>query len=110
MTLPQVLEVSAPAEHATLADHDHALPGGRVVAAGGEGLFGGQRFVRHVAAEEREAGGGGEEARGDSGAGVFFSWLESGVGEATAFDQDFRYPWYMMSSAYFSLRANHVHS
>ena len=33
-----------------------------------------------------------------------------GVGEATAFDQDFRYPWYMMSSAYFSLRANHVHS
>ena len=38
---PEVLELGAPAEHATLADHEHALPGEELLPP--ETLFGGQR-------------------------------------------------------------------
>jgi quercetin dioxygenase-like cupin family protein len=43
----EVIELGCPAEHETLADHDTPLPTGRSLA---ERDFGGQRFVRHVAA------------------------------------------------------------
>ncbi|HKE14828.1 MAG TPA: hypothetical protein VKB80_08200 [Kofleriaceae bacterium] len=43
----EVVELSSPAEHETLADHDLALPTGRVDAGRD---FGGQRFVHHRAA------------------------------------------------------------
>jgi mannose-6-phosphate isomerase-like protein (cupin superfamily) len=41
----EVIEISAPAMHETLADHDMALPG----ADQPGGIFGGQRFLRHIA-------------------------------------------------------------
>jgi quercetin dioxygenase-like cupin family protein len=43
----EVVEISAPALHATFADHEFELPGGDDP----DRLFGGQRFLRHVAAE-----------------------------------------------------------
>ena len=43
----EVVEISAPALHATFADHEIELPGGNDP----DRLFGGQRFLRHVAAE-----------------------------------------------------------
>ena len=43
----EVIEISAPALHPTLADHELALPNG----VDGQRLFGGQHFLRHVAAE-----------------------------------------------------------
>lgn len=43
----EVVEVSAPAEHITMADHDLALPGPDLPP---DHDFAGQRFVRHVAA------------------------------------------------------------
>jgi quercetin dioxygenase-like cupin family protein len=58
----EVVEVTLPAEHQTLADHDLALPTGRVLPSRD---FGGQRFVRHVAATAAWAPAGepGVEAR-----------------------------------------------
>jgi quercetin dioxygenase-like cupin family protein len=44
----EVVEISCPALHETLADHDLALPTGRLDPAR---AFEGQRFLRHVAAE-----------------------------------------------------------
>lgn len=44
----EVVEISAPALHETLADHDLTLPSANVDSAR---LFGGQRFLHHVAAE-----------------------------------------------------------
>jgi len=44
----EVIEIGCPAEHDTFADHDITLPTG-VVAPDRD--FGGQRFVRHVAAD-----------------------------------------------------------
>jgi len=44
----EVIEVSSPAEHETRADHDLALP---TPGVDPERDFGGQRFVRHVAAD-----------------------------------------------------------
>src|SRR6185503_7608980 len=44
----EVIEVSAPAEHATYRDHELALPTPFVQA---DRSYGGQRFVRHVAPE-----------------------------------------------------------
>jgi quercetin dioxygenase-like cupin family protein len=43
----EVVEISAPALHATFADHEIELPGGNDP----DRLFAGQRFLRHVAAE-----------------------------------------------------------
>jgi quercetin dioxygenase-like cupin family protein len=43
----EVVEISAPALHATFADHDMVLPN----VAAGERDFSGQLFLRHVAAE-----------------------------------------------------------
>ena len=43
----EVIEISAPALHPTLADHQLALPNG----VDGDQLFGGQHFLRHVAAD-----------------------------------------------------------
>ena len=69
----EVLEISAPAEHATLADHVHTLPD--EVKTGDETLvLGGQRFVRHVAARASA-----QESDGDGG----FAWHETEVGAAT---------------------------
>jgi len=49
----EVVEISAPAVHETLADHQLELPNGR----GDLGqLWGGQRFLRHIAAEGSEIG------------------------------------------------------
>ena len=44
----EVVELGCPAEHETLADHGTALPTGRVDP---DRDFGGQRFVRHIAAD-----------------------------------------------------------
>src|SRR4029077_12944614 len=44
----EVIEITAPALHETLADHDLTLPAARVDR---DRLFGGQRFLRHVAAD-----------------------------------------------------------
>jgi hypothetical protein len=44
----EVIEVGCPAVHDTIADHDLPLPTGRVRP---DRDYGGQRFVRHVAAE-----------------------------------------------------------
>ena len=43
----EVVEISAPALHATCADHELELPSGNDT----DRLFGGQRFLRHIAAE-----------------------------------------------------------
>jgi len=45
----EVIEVGAPALHATFAEHDLDLPNGSNPAR----IFGGQHFLRHVAAETR---------------------------------------------------------
>ncbi len=53
----EVIEVSAPSEHETYRDHELELPTANVNTSR---VFGGQRFVRHVAAEaawRRDAGG-----------------------------------------------------
>jgi quercetin dioxygenase-like cupin family protein len=44
----EVVEIGCPALHETLADHDMALPTGRLLP---ERDFGGQVFLRHIAAE-----------------------------------------------------------
>ncbi len=44
----EVVEVGCPAEHDTFADHDMTLPTGRLLP---DRDYGGQRFVRHVAAD-----------------------------------------------------------
>lgn len=46
----EVIEVSCPAEHATVAEHSITLPTGSIVP---DREFGGQRFVRHVAAKSK---------------------------------------------------------
>jgi len=43
----EVVEVTAPAVHATFADHELALPNREA----SDGLYSGQRFLRHIAAE-----------------------------------------------------------
>jgi len=55
----EVVEVSAPAVHATYADHDLELPNGSNPGR----IFGGQRFLRHVAAETRWTPANGGEAQ-----------------------------------------------
>ena len=56
----EVIEIGLPALHATYADHDIVLPTGRVDP---NRDFGGQRFLRHVAADTPwTAFGGGEAA------------------------------------------------
>ena len=42
----EVIEIGAPALHETCADHDMALPNGRI---DGDRRFSGQRFLRHIA-------------------------------------------------------------
>lgn len=44
----EVIEIGSPAVHETFVEHELQLPTGRVLP---ERLFGGQRFVRHVASE-----------------------------------------------------------
>ncbi len=66
----EVVEIGCPALHETLADHDMTLPTGRVMP---DRDFGGQRFVRHVAAESPWI------AHGDSG----FERRDTGIAEAT---------------------------
>ncbi len=44
----EVIEIGCPAEHDTVVDHDLALPTAEV---DGRRMFGGQRFVRHVATD-----------------------------------------------------------
>ncbi len=58
----EVVEIGCPALHETLADHDMALPTRRLAP---ERDFGGQRFLRHVAAETpwQALGATGFEAR-----------------------------------------------
>ncbi len=58
----EVVEIGCPALHETLADHDMALPTGRVAP---ERDFSGQRFLRHVAADTpwQELDPAGGEAR-----------------------------------------------
>ena len=78
----EVLEVGLPAEHATLADHEHPLPSGdgdgdaTVAASGADALFGGQRFVRHQASVAAAAA---DEATAEHGV----AWHETAVGDAT---------------------------
>ena len=55
----EVVEITAPAVHATYADHDLELPNGSNPGR----LFGGQRFLRHVAAETPWAPANGGEAQ-----------------------------------------------
>jgi quercetin dioxygenase-like cupin family protein len=66
----EVIELGCPAEHETLADHEITLPTGRVLP---ERVFGGQRYVRHIATEAtwhpwRHAG---------------FEYRDTGIGAAT---------------------------
>jgi quercetin dioxygenase-like cupin family protein len=49
----EVIEISAPAVHETLADHELELPNGR---GDPDRLFGNQKFLRHVAAQSLETG------------------------------------------------------
>jgi quercetin dioxygenase-like cupin family protein len=56
----EVVEISCPALHETLADHEMTLPNDRVDP---EREFGGQCFLRHVAAETSWTPFGGGEAR-----------------------------------------------
>jgi quercetin dioxygenase-like cupin family protein len=55
----EILEISAPAVHATYADHRLELPNG----SNAGGIFGGQRFLRHVAAETPWTSANGGEAQ-----------------------------------------------
>jgi quercetin dioxygenase-like cupin family protein len=73
----EVVEIGCPALHETLADHDMALPTGRLLPARD---FGGQVFLRHIAAEtswmaygdgfERRETGMGKATRGGADVGV----------------------------------------
>jgi mannose-6-phosphate isomerase-like protein (cupin superfamily) len=63
----EAIEIGAPALHATVADHELSLPNGR----NPERLFGGQRFLHHVAAQTGWTPFGGGEAQ------------ETGLSEAT---------------------------
>lgn len=63
----EVIEITAPALHETFADHEMKLPNG----IGKARMFGGQRFLRHVAAETEWSEFGGWEAQ------------ETALGEAT---------------------------
>jgi mannose-6-phosphate isomerase-like protein (cupin superfamily) len=56
----EVVEISCPALHETFADHEMALPGGE---AGAAADFGGQKFVRHVAATAKWTEWNGGEAQ-----------------------------------------------
>jgi quercetin dioxygenase-like cupin family protein len=67
----EVVEVSAPAEHRTIADRATALPTGRTEPGR---LFGGQRFVFHRA----------RSARWRPGPDPGFETRDTGIGEATA--------------------------
>jgi quercetin dioxygenase-like cupin family protein len=55
----EVVEITAPAVHATFADHDLQLPNG----SNPDRIFGGQRFLRHVAAETEWTPSSGGEAQ-----------------------------------------------
>jgi quercetin dioxygenase-like cupin family protein len=55
----EIVEISAPAVHATYADHRLQLPNGSNSGA----IFGGQRFLRHVAAETAWTPANGGEAQ-----------------------------------------------
>lgn len=55
----EVVEISAPAVHATYADHRLALPNGNNPGR----IFGGQRFIHHVAAETEWTPANGGEAQ-----------------------------------------------
>lgn len=80
----EVLEVSAPAEHATLADHDHMLPDG--VAAIAPLVLGGQHFVRHDVRHDesqRDAWTRDTPPHGEELEPSAFAWLETPVGDAT---------------------------
>lgn len=70
-----VIELSCPALHETCADHAMALP---TAAAAPDRRFGGQRFVRHVAAETPWTPFAGGEAR------------ETGIAQATGGVADVR--------------------
>jgi len=56
----EVVEVTAPAVHATLADHELSLPNREA----SDGLYSGQRFLRHIAAETPWTALGEVEAQG----------------------------------------------
>ena len=56
----EVVEIGAPALHETFADHDMVLPTGPYAP---NRLFGGQRFLRHVAVETEWTAFGGSEAQ-----------------------------------------------
>ena len=71
----EVLEIGLPAEHATLADHAHALPDD---ADGVHELFGGQRFVRHRVTEDEFV----DDKTVTHGIGM--AWQETAVGAATS--------------------------
>lgn len=64
----EVVEISAPAMHETFADHELELPNAR---GDGQRKFGGQRFLRHVAAQAPWTGIAGAEVQ------------ETGLREAT---------------------------
>ena len=66
----EVVEIGAPAEHITMADHTLELPNLRVDAGRN---FGGQRFVRHIAGQARWKPWG---VKG-------FEVSETGIGQAT---------------------------
>jgi mannose-6-phosphate isomerase-like protein (cupin superfamily) len=63
----EVIEITAPALHETFADHDMALPNGKMPPR----LFSGQHFLRHVAAQTAWSPFGSRESQ------------ETGVGAAT---------------------------
>ncbi len=66
----EVVEIGCPAEHETWRDHDLALPTERVLP---DRRFGGQRFMRHVAADA-------VWQRGDAGD---FEYRDTGIFDAT---------------------------
>ena len=66
----EVVEIGAPAEHITMADHQITLPNGTVNP---QRDFGGQRFVRHIA----------EQARWQPWRVPGFEVSDTGIGEAT---------------------------
>ena len=69
----EVLEIGMPAGHATIADHDHPLPGAERLPPGT--LFGGQSFVRHDASKACDD----DATRTEAGV----EWRETAVREAT---------------------------
>ncbi len=66
----EVVEIGCPALHETLADHGMTLPTGRTLP---DRIYGGQRFLRHVAADTPWT------ALGDTG----FEVRETGMADAT---------------------------